>query len=108
MKKILILVGVIALASCRYDSFEECLLREQQKGGKSLEVTNYCFSEFPRELERRQLEQRTRDLMRQQQNNQPRIQESVPQQPRSRLEGYEDCLFDSSKCVNPNDSIIDR
>tara|TARA_B100000686_G_scaffold327748_1_gene386947 strand:+ start:31 stop:327 length:297 start_codon:yes stop_codon:yes gene_type:complete len=47
MKKILMLLGVIALASCGYDSFEECVLRETQKGGDRNAAIGYCRYEFP-------------------------------------------------------------
>ena len=52
MKNALLLsLGVVALSSCGYDSYEECVLRETQKMDvyhPSI-VWDYCEAEFPRE-----------------------------------------------------------
>ncbi len=53
MKNALLLsLGVVALSSCvstGYDSFEECVLREEQKGGSRYAAASYCRAEYPRE-----------------------------------------------------------
>lgn len=46
MKKALLLsLALIALTACgnKYDSLEECYLKEEQKGGRPSTVTNYCM-----------------------------------------------------------------
>ena len=53
MKNALLLsLGVGALSSfvsTGYDSFEECVLREEQKGGSRYAAGSYCRAEYPSE-----------------------------------------------------------
>tara|TARA_B100001123_G_scaffold402971_1_gene490996 strand:+ start:542 stop:772 length:231 start_codon:yes stop_codon:yes gene_type:complete len=48
MKKALLLsLALIALAGCKkYDTIQECYLKEEQKGGRPSTVTNYCMELF--------------------------------------------------------------
>ena len=48
MKKALLLsLALVALTACNeYDTIEECYLKEEQKGGRPMTVTNYCIGLF--------------------------------------------------------------
>ena len=47
MKNALLLsLGVVALSSCGYDSYEECVLRETQKGAERNVARDYCYGEY--------------------------------------------------------------
>jgi len=48
MKKALLLsLALVALAGCKkYDTLAECVLREQQKGGRASAIRRYCDDMF--------------------------------------------------------------